>query len=261
MSVKNSPSQGVALGGGLVLLTNKTAARNRKWTRSQAWSEGNFELYRAYALGDRTFCVGPTGLVVDALNPVKLMRMEDIRQLQLLTSVCVDGRAKRAMAFHTFPHNRLIHNLRAGALHGIIGKACGLNQDELNVGVLADSMHDVFTCAGGDSWKDINHQKTLFDEDNDFAGKIFRYSGDGWRWLCKKHGLDPERAAQTVQEIVNGQGLRGEIHEIADTASYMLGDVEEIERACSRQKDIPQNFVEILRAARHSWDIWNCLVE
>lgn len=119
----------------------------------------------------------------------------------------------------------------------------------------------MFTCAGGDSWKDINHQKTLFDEDNDFAGKIFRYSGDGWWLLCKKHGLDPKNTAQTIQEIVNGQGLRGEIHEIADTASYMLGDVEEIRRVCERYADTPPEFVEILHAAGYPWDIWNCVAE
>lgn len=142
MTVKNSPWQATALGAGISLFSSRTVARQRQ-NRSLCWSEGNFKSYRLYALGDQAFCVGP-GLVANALIPVKLLRMEDIRQLQLLTSMCVDGRAKRARRFHTFPHNRLIHNLRAGALHGIIGQACGLSQNELDIGILADSMHDVY---------------------------------------------------------------------------------------------------------------------
>ena len=33
-----------------------------------------------------------------------------------------------------------------------------------------------------------------------------------------------------MQDIVEGKGLRGQIHEVADTASYMLGDLAEIKR-------------------------------
>ncbi|MEK7131489.1 MAG: hypothetical protein AAB797_02015 [Patescibacteria group bacterium] len=211
-----------------------------------------------YTLGENTFCVDE-GLVADALIPLKLRRMGDIRQLQLLSTVSVDGRAKLVSGPHIFPHHRLSHSLRAGVLHGIIGEACGLNQGELAIGILADCMHDNFICAGGDSWKDINHQGTLFDEDNNFAGKIWRYCGDGWRWLCNKYGFDPKSTAQTMQEIISGHGLHGEIHEIADTASYMLGDIEEIKRAC-RRHGYTQDFTEILNVAKHPWDIWNSLV-
>ncbi len=237
------------LGGGLVLVSNPLPFSPLQ----------QFQLYQHYSLGENAFYV-EDGLVNDAMFPLKLTRMGDIRQLQILSTVRVDARSKRVGHPHTFWHTRLIHNLRAGALHGVIGRACGFKPEELAVGILADCMHDNFTCAGGDSWKDINHQKTLFDEDEDFAGKIFRYYDDGWRSLCFKHGLEPKSTAQLMQEIVDGRGLAGEIHEIADTASYMLGDLEEIAKTADSRHNA-EDFAEILAAAKHPWDIWNCLME
>ena len=157
-------------------------------------------------------------------------------------------------------HKRLIHNLRAGALHGLMAKQSGLSEKEIAVGVLAECMHDNFTCAGGDSWKGIDHQGKIFDEDADFAKKILRYYGLGWLTLCWQYGFDPEKTAQEMQDIVDGHGLRGQIHEIADTASYMLGDLAEIKKAHARVGGLKfQAIILFSENEDNKWDIWNHL--
>ena len=238
------------LGGGLVLLPGDM----------EPFSTDSVVLYKVLSLADRAFYVEP-GLVFDAMTALNLLRMNDISQLQVLTMAEIGDGLRALKLPHRFPHKRLPHNLRAGALHGLMAERCELNAAEIAVGVLADCMHDNFTCAGGDSWKDINHQKTLFDEDDHFADKIFRYYNAGWRSLCHQYGLNPEKTAKEMQDIIDGRGLRGQIHEIADTASYMLGDLAEIERASMRSEvansDAGRKFREIIRASQEEWDIWN----
>ncbi|TSC84908.1 MAG: hypothetical protein G01um101413_292 [Parcubacteria group bacterium Gr01-1014_13] len=249
MSTRNSPKPGQSLGGGLVLLPSDAVPSSTE----------SFSLYKAYSLADRAFWLEP-GLVSDAMTRLNLLRMDDIHQLQVLTVAEISDTLNNLELPHRFLHKRLVHNLRAGALHGLIAKQCSLSEKEIAVGVLAECMHDNFTCAGGDSWKGINHQQTIFDEDDQFAEKIFRYYNPGWRWLCLKHGFNPEHTAQEMQEIVDGHGLRGQIHEIADTASYMLGDLAEIKKAHERVGGL--KFQEIILASEdkdNKWDIWNHL--
>lgn len=255
MSNKSYLDEGQKLGGGLVLLPTNAGF-------SMIFTFGPLQ---RYSLGEKAFYL-ESGLVSDALQMLNLRRMEGVSQLQKLTSVSVDDCSKKIRGPHTFGHNRLIHSLRVGALHGIMGKVhehsciCGICQNKSTLGILAGCGHDMFTCAGGDSWKDINHQGTLFDEDEDFAGKIWRYYGAGWQKLCAKYELDPKSAAQAMQEIVAGRGLAGEVQEIADTASYMLGDLEQVRFTEQFHGPSPE-FAEIFRIANQPWDIWNCLKE
>ena len=239
------PESEQKLGGGLVLLASG---------REPYPLESDFCLYKAYSLADRAFCVEP-GLVYDALSLIGLGRLGRIYQLQNLTVAEIGAKLRNLDWPHHFLHTRLTHSLRAGALHGIMAEPCGLSEEERVVGVLGDSGHDMFTCAGGDSWKDVTHQKTLFDEDDKFAEKIFRYYDSGWRELCRKYGFDPEKTALEIQDIVDGKGLRGQIHEVADTASYMLGDLAEIKKAYARVGG--QKFHEIISASEDDWDVWN----
>ncbi len=247
MSTKKSPEQ--RLGGGLVLLPSD----------AEPSSTETFALYKAYSLADRAFCV-EAGLVSHAIRPLNLLRMADIHQLQTLTVAEIGGTLNSLELPHRFLHNRLVHNLRAGALHGLIAKQSGLSEEEINIGVLAECMHDNFTCAGGDSWKGIHHPGTIFDEDDKFAEKIFRYYGAGWQSLCQTYGFDPEKTALEMQGVIDGRGLRGQIHEIADTASYMLGDLAEIKKAHARVGG--QKFQKIILSGEdedNKWDIWNHL--
>lgn len=244
MSDNNSPKPGQRLGGGLVLLPSDTAPSSTE----------SFSTYKPYSLADRAFLLEP-GLVADATRSLNLLRMDDIHQLQILTVVEIGDGLKSLELPHRFQHKRLVHNLRAGALHGLMAQKCGLSEQEIDIGVLAECMHDNFTCAGGDAWKSIDHQGKIFDEDHEFAEKIFRYYGFGWLSLCWRYGFDPEKTAQEMQDIIDGHGLRGQIHEIADTASYMLGDLVEIKYAYERSGG--QKFREIIRASEEEWDIWN----
>lgn len=246
MSEKNPPQPEQRIGGGLVLLSGDT----------RPFSTESFALYKAYSLADRVFCVEP-GLVFDAITRLNILRLDDICQLQMLSVVEIGGNLSGLGWPHRFLHKRLPHSLRAGALHGLMARLCGLSEKEIAVGILAECLHDNFLCAGGDSWKDVNYQQTLFDEDDLFAEKIFRYYGRGWQSLCRKYGLNPENTAQEIENIVSGIGLRGQIHEIADTSSYMLGDLAEIKKACERQDNA--KFQNIILASREEWDVWNRL--
>jgi len=245
MSTEKPSGEERRLGGGLVLLPNDTEL---------SFSTESFAMYRAYSLANAAFYVGP-GLVADAMKRLNLLRMDDVYQLQVLTVAEVSDKLSSLELPHRFLHKRLVHNLRAGALHGLMAEQSYLSEEEVNIGILAECMHDNFTCAGGDSWKDINHQKKLFDEDDRFAEKIFRYYNSGWQWLSRQYGFDPEKTAQEMQDIIDGRGLRGQFHEIADTASYMLGDLVEIKKAYARVGG--QKFQEIIRTSLDDWDIWN----
>ena len=244
MSLKNSPKPGRRLGGGLVLLPSD----------AQPSATESFSTYKPYSLADRAFMLEP-GLVADAMKPLNLLRMDDIHQLQILTVAEIGYPLRNLELPHRFPHKRLVHNLRAGALHGLMASKCGLGEQEIDIGVLAECMHDNFTCAGGDAWKGLDHPGTIFDEDHKFAEKIFRYYGFGWLSLCWKYGFDPEKIAQEMQDVIDGHGLRGQIHEIADTASYILGDLAAIKKAHARVGG--QKLQEIIRASEEEWDVWN----
>lgn len=216
-----------------------------------------FDLGVAYSLGRDAFTV-ETGLAHNVLIHAKLWRLSEISQLQSLSVLPLNGHGIRGLYPHTFGHNRLVHSFRVAAIAALAGKNCGLDENARAKLLVAGLLHDAFTCAGGDSWKDINCQGTLFDEDNDFAAKIFRYFGEGWKTLCDYYGWNPETMAGEIADIVAGKGLLGGLQEIADTASYMLGDLEEIRRSTRRHKN-PQDFGRILQAAHRPWNIWNCL--
>lgn len=248
MSIQSSASQGQDLGGGIRLLPKTSGFP----------IEQEFFLQQIYSLGSDAFYIEP-GLVTDALNWLGINRLQDVRQLQFISMVSVGDVSANSVDSHVFPHSRLIHSLRAAALHAFIGQALGLDQKQILIGILAEVMHDMFTCAGGDSWKDMNHQRTLFDEDHDIARNIFNIHRNSWRKLCAKYGFVPEITARAVEDVIHGVGLSGEIHEIADTASYLLGDLQEICRISDTY--ISEDFKEILDAAKRPWDVWNLVVK
>ncbi len=248
METKKTLAEKIALGGGIVLLPGRVV-RN---------SPRNFVQGAAYSLGANSFYVERKGLASDVVNFLKLRRLENIGQLEFLSTLRLNGHGIRGLYPHTFGHNRLVHSVRVSAFSLVMAKAYGLSDTEIDKLVVSGLSHDVFTCAGGDSWKDVNQQGTLFDEDNEFARKIFLYFGENWKILCGRYGWDPEKMSSAIADIVSGQGLLGGFQEIADTASYMLGDVEEIRRAVDRHKSSP-DFGRILQAAKRPWDIWNHL--
>ena len=133
--------------------------------------ESEFCLYKAYSLAGRAFYVEP-GLVFDSLSKLNLGRLGKVSQLQVLTVAEVSDKLRSLSWPHRFQHTRLTHSLRAGALHSLIAGQFGFSEQEIAVGILAECLHDIFTCAGG-FLKNINHQKTLFDEDDHLRRKFF----------------------------------------------------------------------------------------
>lgn len=210
--------------------------------------------------GDVGFRVGP-GFVADAIGLLGLGRMGDIHQLQFITGVMVGSDAHGVLGSHQFPHTRLPHVLRAAVLHLQILMRAGV-QDRRTVilGVWAELMHDAFLCAGGDSWKG-SVQVDLFEEDSNFVLKLWHYYAAGWTALCRRYGFDPVSSGTYVERIVHGKGQGGEIHEVVDTASYMLGDLRAIDEFVKRSG--VKHFDEILQFAKvHAWDVWTdiCLL-
>ena len=247
MTSKKHLAEKIPLAGGISLLPGKVVKNSPR----------TFVPDAIYSLGQDAFCVELKSLAYKVFIFTKLHRLEEIAQLQFLSVLPLNGHAIRGLYPHTFGHNRLIHSFRVAAVSLVMGKTLELSYGEMGKLLVSGLLHDAFTCAGGDSWKDINHQGTLFDEDNDFAKKIFRYFGDGWRTLSTHYdGFDPESAALEIADVVSGKGLLGGIQEIADTASYMLGDLEEIRKSTRRHKN-QQDFARILLAAERPWDVWN----
>lgn len=203
-----------------------------------------------------------SGLLHDAIHLLGLDRSLGGRnQLQLLSWVGVGEIASSIVGPHTFSHTRLEHSLRVAAGHQLMG-AGKMSDRDLAVGALAGLLHDMWLLPGGDSWKSVNQQKamagqlSMCDEDDGFMQKMLQLSKREWRRFCKVYDLDAQDILQEVQSIIWGQGLRGQVHEIADTASYMLGDLMEIAQV-AKSFGI-SSFDNVLSFARSNpWDIWH----
>ncbi|OGH91220.1 MAG: hypothetical protein A2534_00825 [Candidatus Magasanikbacteria bacterium RIFOXYD2_FULL_39_9] len=204
-----------------------------------------------------------SGLLSDAIHLLGLDRsLKGRNQLQLISWALIGETANPFVGPHTFCHTRWNHSLLAAAIFQLIGAKVRVGERELVVGQLAALLHDMWLLSGGDSWKSANQQKamagqlSMCDEDDGFMQKMLQLNGKEWRKLCKRHGLNAHVTLKEVQSIVWGNGLRGQIQEIADTASYMLGDLAEISRIANRHG--VENFGKILSFANDNpWDIWH----
>lgn len=243
MSIKTRDQKG--LESGIVLLSGISANQNGVFT---------FDEHLSFSL--------LSGLLYDAIHLLGLDRSLGGRnQLQLLSWVGVGESASTIIGPHTFSHTRLEHSLRAAAGHQLMG-AGKMSERDLAIGALAGLLHDMWLLPGGDSWKSVNQQKamagqlSMCDEDDGFMQKMLQLSKKEWRRFCKAYDLDAQDILQEVQAIIWGNGLRGQIQEIADTASYMLGDLAEITKVANRYG--VSSFGNILSFAHaNPWDIWH----
>ncbi len=208
-----------------------------------------------------SFSLG-SGLLSDAIRLLCLDRsLKGRSQLQLLSWIGIEEVGSSIVGPHTFFHTRLEHSILVAVGHHLMG-AGKMSEMDLAVGSLAGLLHDVWLLPGGDSWKSANQQKatlgqlSMCDEDDGFMQKMLQLNGKEWRKLCKLYGLNAYNTLRDVQSIVWGNGLRGQIQEIADTASYMLGDLAEISAIASRHG--ARDFGNILGFANDNpWDIWH----
>ncbi len=183
-------------------------------------------------------------------------------QLQFLSWALIGEDANPIAGPHTFFHTRFDHSLRAAAICQFTGTG-KMSERDLVILALAALLHDIFLLPGGDSWKSHKQQKTIkdqlswIDEDDSFGKKMGRFNKREWIRLCQMYGLRPGTILAEVEAIVLGRGLRGQIQEVADTASYMLGDISAIAEVVARYQ--LRDFAEIFNFANQNpWDIWQC---
>ncbi|MBP6859066.1 MAG: hypothetical protein KBC69_00370 [Candidatus Magasanikbacteria bacterium] len=214
-------------------------------------------LNRPYRLEGRKGFVVREGFVLDCIRHLGLKRMAGISQLQFISGALVTDCMRDIAGRHTFLHTRLPHVLRAAVFHLYIAQSCKLDRDSVIVGVWSELMHDMFLCCGGDSWK-ASKQAELFDEDIAFAAKLLRGHLLGWNSLCEKYNFHPRETAYHVEAIVHGKGFGGAVHEVADTYSYIVGDLEAITQFV-RRTGVSEFDAILAFASSCLWNIWTCV--
>ncbi|MBP9728297.1 MAG: hypothetical protein KBD27_02880 [Candidatus Moranbacteria bacterium] len=111
-----------------------------------------------------------------------------------------------------------MHSLVVMATVSLIGRQVGLSEYEIRHLQVAALTHDVLTPAGGDSVKPIDF--AAFDEDVHYE-EVFRNNQE-WDAVREKYELDESLLAS----IVNGQGVLGQLLDIADKTSYVAHDLD-----------------------------------
>ena len=171
----------------------------------------------------------PDGLIADLWRSLDLKRLgsdrRHVRQLQILTPFHVTENTPYVTPPHHFPHTRWQHSLGAAALVDAMAANNGLPPETTKTGLALEATHDMMLPAGGDMTKQYfkRHERKLVDEDAQY-GTIFDRQPDIWYGLCQRHGLPTDAASQMIASI-NGAGLLGQLHKLADASSYLSLDM------------------------------------
>ncbi len=164
------------------------------------------------------FAVQSDGMIHDVCIALNVFRLDGIKQLGFLHDPVVNNDGADlglAMRFH---HTRFMHSLVVMATVSLIGRQVGLSEYEIRHLQVAALTHDVLTPAGGDSVKPIDF--AAFDEDVHYE-EVFRNNQE-WDAVREKYELDESLLAS----IVNGQGVLGQLLDIADKTSYVAHDLD-----------------------------------
>ncbi len=189
------------------------------------------------------FAVKSDGMVHDVCIALNVFRLDGIKQLGFLHDPVVNNDGADiglAMRFH---HTRFMHSLLVMATVSLIGKQVGLSEYEIKHLQIAALTHDVLTPAGGDSVKPIDFAG--FDEDAHYA-EVF-HNNPEWEQVRNQYELDEA----LLTSIVGGQGVLGQLLDIADKTSYVAHDLDA--------------FLMMTDPRKYSWivppqgllDIWN----
>lgn len=201
-----------------------------------------------------SFRVDPDSFIGDVLKIPLVQRLLGIHQLQWLTWLRLEpGIAPRREKSHRFKHNRLVHSLWSVVFRALVNQILGITGPQALLGLLVELVHDFFTPAYGDILKVIAPH--LFDEDDLIEG-LFE-TDSAWKDLCDKHDLPPE-ALSTIFDALHGKGVDGQIHELLDTLSYVLNDLDGLHGAWERLGEhVPTYFGEaICSPIRAALSIW-----
>lgn len=158
------------------------------------------------------------GLIHDVCAALNVFRLENIRQLSYLHDPVMNEVPEISGAGMLFHHSRYMHSLDVMATATLMGLKCKLLPWELTHLRVAAISHDVLTPAGGDAVKFLD--SSAFDEDLHYP-EIFK-SNPEWIAIRKRHELSEE----LLTSIVRGEGLLGQILDLADKSSYVAHDVE-----------------------------------
>lgn len=190
-----------------------------------------------------SFRIDPDSFVGDVLRIPLVQRLFRIHQLQWLTWLRLQpGVVPRRGKSHRFKHNRLVHSLWSAVLRAAVNQILGITGPRALLGLLVELVHDFFTPAYGDILKVIAPH--LFDEDDLIEG-LFE-TDSAWKDLCDKHDLPPE-ALSTIFDALHGKGVDGQIHELLDTLSYVLNDLDGLHGAWERLGEgVPTYFGEAI---------------
>jgi len=164
------------------------------------------------------FAVHDCDIIHDISSALNVFRLERIRQLGFLHDPVMNEVAGNCGIGSLFEHTRYMHSLTVMATASLIGFRSGLSPRDLTHLRVAAVTHDVLTPAGGDSIKFIDPE--AFNEDTHYH-EIFQNNPE-WSEVRDRYKLDEELLAT----IVRGEGLLGQLLDIADKTSYVAHDVD-----------------------------------
>ncbi len=169
------------------------------------------------------------GLVADVYDTFKLSHLERIHQLQFMTPERLDPRLLPLT--HGFQHTRWEHSVGAAWIMEGLGQRLKLDEPLIKLAVILDLLHDHALPPGGDATKNLYHQRGMMqkvDEDAQFLSRFDRFK-TSWLTLKTKYEL-PENSRELLGLGIKGIGILGEMHDVADTLSYLSLDTDAIAR-------------------------------
>ncbi len=153
------------------------------------------------------------GLTEQLLTLFDGWRLREIRQLGFLAGVMVRMEREETESRMLFSHTRLVHTLSVVGIAVLIGANSGLSEEDMRVLEAAAVLHDITTPAGGDTTKMAVGEE--LDEEETCVPLIWQHAA-----RLQLLNISAERVIDTIQ----GQGILGEILNLADRFAYVGGD-------------------------------------
>lgn len=200
------------------LPTRVTRLLRTEWLTGEYFEPLEFHLRYREELG-YICAIQSDGFLHDFDNALGLCsRLSYIRQLGFLHDPVVNEAVADAGLAMRFEHTRYMHSSRVMATASLMGRQIGLNEYFMRHLQGASFSHDVLTPAGGDSVKPLDF--AAFDEDAHYP-EAFR-NNPAWAAVRAKYQLNEKLLAETVA----GQGILGQLLDLADKTTYVAHDVD-----------------------------------
>jgi len=195
------------------------------------------------------------GLIQEIDNVFGLHRLNGVRQLASLHDPVI-GEGECKIYPTPFHHTRYVHSLDVCAIATLIGKRCGLSQNDFITLRVAAQSHDALTPAGGDTIKAIDWEG--LDEDAHYPELFLR---PGWKEFRDKYNISEAVLAETIL----GKGLLGSILDISDKLAYTGRDLEMFlsknrygGHAWENFGDSYDRMMSLISANPYPCSVWDC---